>query len=420
VHPSRIHFELGYDANGNEVFFACAGNSSEEVQSFNIAGLALGDVISVRLVDGVGKKLLDVPSYGGSLLAFAGGQNQHIFIALEPRSDSPEKQWYPYWGEIFAVPTDGSGKGVRFVHHRSTKVGSQTHKAYQPDFIINNKGTKIVFKSTFGIAGTDLYIFDFDLGYDPEVPPPPQPPPQPPANNPPSANGGAFSTTQGVAVNGTLSANDPDGNPLTYRVVTNGSLGTAKITNASTGAFTYTPNAQATGTDTFTFSVSDGKAESNAATVMVTIKPKPVSAVRAKLRLVNHNYAYPGEGWDNAIDGGTLGWDGTVTAKDNPPYGIFAFADNSVKTVSKIRLMTDTGVGEKSQSRWVTQFTVQVSTTDTSASSFKTILGKGKKNGGSWQEYSVTPTRAKYIKIILDQPSSGWRQIGEFEVYVNQ
>ena len=423
VHPSRIHFELGYDTNGNEVFFACAGNSSEEVKSFNIPGLALGDVISVRLVDGVGKKLLDVPSYGGSLLAFADGQNQRIFIALEPRSDSPEKQWSPYWGEIFAVSTDGSGKVVRFVHHRSTKVGNQTHKAYQPDFIVNNKGTKIVFKSTFGIAGTDLYLFDFDSGEDPGIPSPPQPSPPPPANNPPSAYGGAFSTAQGVAVNGTLSAEDPDGNPLTYSIVSNGSLGVAKITNATTGAFTYTPNAQATGTDTFTFKVSDGKAESNAATVTVTIKPKPVSQVRAKLRLVSNNYAYPGEGWDNAIDGDTVGWDGTVTAKDNPPYCIFAFADNSNKTVSKIRLMTDTGVAleyPKFQSRWVTQFTVQVSTTDTNASSFKTLLGKAGKKGGGWQDYSVPPTQAKYIKLILDQPSSGWRQIGEFEVYVNQ
>ena len=142
------------------------------------------------------------------------------------------------------------------------------------------------------------------------------------------------------------------------------------------------------------------------------------SAVRAQLRLVKKSYAYPGEDWDNAIDGDTQGWDGTVSASASPPYAIFAFTDNSTKSASKVRLMTDTGVGF--QERWVTQFTVQVSTTDTNSSSFTTVLNKAAKSGGAWQEYPLTPTKARYIKLILNQPSSGWRQIGEFEVYVNQ
>jgi hypothetical protein len=158
-------------------------------------------------------------------------------------------------------------------------------------------------------------------------------------------------------------------------------------------------NLAASGDDTFTTAASS-------------------ASVRAQLRLVKKSYAYPGEGWDNAIDGDTQGWDGTVTADGNPSYAIFAFADNSIKSVSKVRLMTDTGVGF--QSRWVTQFTVQVSTTDTNASSFTAVLNKAAKSGGAWQEYPFAPVQAKYIKLILNQPSSGYRQIGEFEVYVNQ
>lgn len=142
------------------------------------------------------------------------------------------------------------------------------------------------------------------------------------------------------------------------------------------------------------------------------------TSVRAPLRLVKKNYAYPGEGWDNAIDGDTRGWDGTVTASASPPYAIFAFTDNGIKSVSKVRLLTDTGVGFSE--RWVTQFTVQVSTTGTDASNFTTVLNKAAKNGGAWQDYSLQPVNAKYIKLILDQPGSGWRQIGEFEVYVYQ
>lgn len=241
---------------------------------------------------------------------------------------------------------------------------------------------------------------------------------QPPPNRPPVAYAGTATTTLGTAVTGTLSASDPDGDALTYMIVTNGSLGMATITNASTGSYTYTPAAGVTGTDTFTFKVNDGKADSNVATVTVTINAQPPSPVRAPLRLVKKNYAYPGEGWDNAIDGDTRGWDGTVTASASPPYAIFAFTDNGIKSVSKVRLLTDTGVGFSE--RWVTQFTVQVSTTGTDASNFTTVLNKAVKNGGAWQDYSLQPVKAKYIKLILNQPSSGWRQIGEFEVYVYQ
>jgi hypothetical protein len=203
---------------------------------------------------------------------------------------------------------------------------------------------------------------------------------------------------------------------LTYSLVTKGGLGMAQIINASTGAYTYTPNAGVTGTDEFTFKVNDGKADSNMATVTVTINA--VSApVCAQLRLVSGSSTYAGEGWDNAIDGDLSGWDGTVSANSYNPYAIFAFADNSTKTLSKVRLMSDTGV--RFPDRWVTQFTVQVSTTDTSSSGFTTVLNKVSKSGGGWQEYAVNPTPAKYIKLIVNEPSSSyWKQVGEFEAYV--
>jgi hypothetical protein len=160
VHPSRIHFELGYDASGDEVLFSAAGNTPEEIETFGVPGLALGDQISVRLEDGFCRKLLDMPRWAHFISSFAQGDNRYIFIAYETRSDIPEEDWSTYWGEIFAVPTDGSGNAVRLVHHRSRQVGEQTHKAYQPDFFTNNAGSKIVFNSTFGIGGADLYLLD--------------------------------------------------------------------------------------------------------------------------------------------------------------------------------------------------------------------------------------------------------------------
>lgn len=61
-----------------------------------------------------------------------------------------------------------------------------------------------------------------------------------------------------------------DGPSLTFAIVTNGTMGTAVITNASTGAFTYTPAPGPPGVDTFSFRASDGEF-SSVSTVTVTI-----------------------------------------------------------------------------------------------------------------------------------------------------
>jgi VCBS repeat-containing protein len=91
-------------------------------------------------------------------------------------------------------------------------------------------------------------------------------------NRPPTAsNSGSLTTQEDKSGSGTLSATDPDGNRLTFIIVSNGSKGTATITNASMGRFSYVPSPNANGTDTFSFKANDGLADSNVATVTVTI-----------------------------------------------------------------------------------------------------------------------------------------------------
>jgi ELWxxDGT repeat protein len=90
-------------------------------------------------------------------------------------------------------------------------------------------------------------------------------------NRPPSGAAASFTTTAPAAVSGTLTGTDPDGDRLTFSIVTNGALGSAVITNAATGAFTYTPNPGGGGPDTFTYKVNDGIADSAIAAVSVTI-----------------------------------------------------------------------------------------------------------------------------------------------------
>jgi VCBS repeat-containing protein len=97
-----------------------------------------------------------------------------------------------------------------------------------------------------------------------------------PVNDAPVAANGALAVVEDTPANGTLSADDGDpelNQALTYSIVANGVLGTAVITNAATGAYTYTPNLNANGMDSFTFQVNDGGLDSNVATVTVTISP---------------------------------------------------------------------------------------------------------------------------------------------------
>ena len=67
-----------------------------------------------------------------------------------------------------------------------------------------------------------------------------------PGNTAPVASPGTLTTAEDTEASGTLSATDADGDPLTYSLSTPGSLGTVTLTNASTGAYTYTPLPNAT------------------------------------------------------------------------------------------------------------------------------------------------------------------------------
>ncbi|WP_448604511.1 tandem-95 repeat protein [Thermoleptolyngbya sp.] len=92
-------------------------------------------------------------------------------------------------------------------------------------------------------------------------------------NLPPVANNGALTTDEDNEFFGTLSGLDPEGAGLTYSIVNQPANGTVTITNAATGAYTFTPNANFNGSDAFTFRVNDGVNNSSIATVTVTVNP---------------------------------------------------------------------------------------------------------------------------------------------------
>lgn len=123
------------------------------------------------------------------------------------------------------------------------------------------------------------------------------------------------------------------------------------------------------------------------------------------------------EDWSNAIDHDTYWWTGTTNAGKDAAWAVFGFADELEHEINKVRMMMDTGVPEKSTD-WVKEFTVMVSTTGTEDGDFAAV-GTFENIDGGWNEFTFDPVAANYVKLVIDKPAAGWRQIGEFEVYDN-
>jgi hypothetical protein len=90
-------------------------------------------------------------------------------------------------------------------------------------------------------------------------------------NKAPLAADSSVSLRAGSSVSAEVRAWDPDGNPLTYSIVSPPSVGRLSSFNERTGAFTYTAPFGFTGMDGFTFRAEDGKVSSNTATVSLTV-----------------------------------------------------------------------------------------------------------------------------------------------------
>ncbi len=90
----------------------------------------------------------------------------------------------------------------------------------------------------------------------------------PGVNRAPLAEAQSVTTQENTAVAITLSAQDPDGDPLTFDVVDPPTSGVLSGTGSNR---TYTPNSGYIGQDSFTFWARDGQAYSNVATVTIEV-----------------------------------------------------------------------------------------------------------------------------------------------------
>ncbi|HEX8840587.1 MAG TPA: cadherin-like domain-containing protein, partial [Sphingomicrobium sp.] len=87
----------------------------------------------------------------------------------------------------------------------------------------------------------------------------------------PVANSGSNGGNEDQTITGSVSASDPDGDAISFGLVTGPQHGV--LTFNSNGTYSYTPNADYNGSDSFTFRASDGLVNSSPASVTLTINP---------------------------------------------------------------------------------------------------------------------------------------------------
>jgi VCBS repeat-containing protein len=92
-----------------------------------------------------------------------------------------------------------------------------------------------------------------------------------PLNDAPTAMDAAVSTDEDAPRAGTLLATDPEGDALSFSLMSGATHGS--VTLLPDGNYTYTPAANYYGADSFSFKANDGKADSGPATVSITVNP---------------------------------------------------------------------------------------------------------------------------------------------------
>jgi len=163
-------------------------------------------------------------------------------------------------GAVYAIVGTG---GVNF-HALSGKASFTS--VQQDDFFgqlqvkITNSGNKL--EGTFYRNGNNAVLDSFSITKA--------------VNSPPVANNQAINVIKNTATPVTLTATDPNNNPLTYTIVSQPAHGgvTPTTINGPPGR-TYTPTTDYTGPDSFTFKANDGTLDSNIATVNINVIEQP-------------------------------------------------------------------------------------------------------------------------------------------------
>lgn len=145
-------------------------------------------------------------------------------------------------------------------------------------------------------------------------------------NTPPVADSQSVATNEDTALGVTLTGWDPDGNPITFKIITQPGHGTLSGTNAN---LTYTPALNYNGSDVFTFAANDGRIDSAIATVTVTVvsvNDAPTALANVANTTVDTPVVINALANDSDVDGDVL----TIVAVSDPTSGTVTFTATQI------------------------------------------------------------------------------------------
>ena len=164
--------------------------------------------------------------------------------------------------EITLKATDPQGNALTYALVSEPQSGTITD--------LNEETGSLVYTSDAGFTGKDSFTFNANDGtVDSNTATVTITVNQ--VNQPPVAEKQSVTANTADPTEITLKATDPQGNALTYAIVSEPQSGTITDLNEETGSLVYTSDAGFTGKDSFTFNANDGTVDSNTATVTITV-----------------------------------------------------------------------------------------------------------------------------------------------------
>jgi hypothetical protein len=211
-------------------------------------------------------------------------------------------------------------------------------------------------------------------------------------NSPPVANNQAINVIKNTATPVTLTATDPNNDPLTYSIVAQPMHGGVTPTTPGGPGRTYTPTTDYLGADSFTFKANDGTVDSNTATVNINVIEPPQGG---------YNYApsfvATGSSFNDTPDSASL--------KLNQ-FTVAAWFKTASNFGSDAYIVNKGGVGSDSSGQnlnygiWMTSAEQVKAGFETSSGADQFVTSPNSYNDGQWHYAVVTNNGANLILYI--------------------
>jgi len=170
-----------------------------------------------------------------------------------------------------------AGAGSLLLGGTLLEVGSRVEKSALSGLRFQSLGNPAVLKTAFTlrpvfVSGTEGQPFTVELTLLTKE------------NHPPVARNMDLSTYRNVSVTGYFDAVDAEGDPLTFRMMSNPARGAVELAEDGSGQFVYRPYENKTGKDTFTYVAVDQAGNlSEKATVTIQIEKADTAVTYAEL-----------------------------------------------------------------------------------------------------------------------------------------